>query len=119
AIGRLAVPAALARALAAADYVLIRDTLERRIARIAATYRGEPRAHLMAAVARLESQVGSGVAHRAQTALLYGDVAGAVGALLPYYDRAYAHQLEACPGRLLASIEVGDRSPADLAGLCC
>ena len=118
ALGDLAVPPPLARVLAAADYVLLRDTLERRITRIVGTYRGEPRAQLIEAVARLEPRVGGAAANRAQAALLHGDVAPAVAALLPYYDRVYAHHLEACPGRRLATIDVGDRSPADIAGQC-
>jgi tRNA 2-selenouridine synthase len=118
AIGGLAVPPELARVLAAADYVLLRDTLERRIARITVTYRSEPRAELIEAVARLEARVGRAAAARAQRALLHDDVEQAVAALLPYYDRAYAHQLEACGGRLLTTIDATDRTPAQIAEQC-
>jgi tRNA 2-selenouridine synthase len=116
-LGRLAVPPALASALSAADYVLLRDTLERRVARIVATYRKEPRVELIAAVARLRARLGAS-AERAQAALLQGDVAGAVASLLWYYDRAYAHHLGSCPGRARALIDVGDRPLEEIADQC-
>src|SRR5262245_54467185 len=54
AIGRLALPRALAAALAAADHIVLSDAFERRVARIAGAYRDLPRADLIAAVARIE-----------------------------------------------------------------
>jgi tRNA 2-selenouridine synthase len=116
-LGRLALPPALACALGAADYVLLRDTTERRIARIVAMYRKEPRADLIEAVARLRPRLGAS-ADRAQAALLQGDIAGAVAAVLGYYDRAYAHHLDSCPGRALAVIDVGDRPLDEIADQC-
>jgi tRNA 2-selenouridine synthase len=118
ALGSLAVPPTVVEAIATADYILLRDTLAHRIARIAETYSAAPRADLIAAVARLEPRLGHPAASLAQAALLDGDLRRAVAALLPYYDRAYAHQLACCPGRPLATIDVTDRSPAELAARC-
>jgi len=118
AIGSLAVPRELAAALAAADHIVLRDAFERRVARIAAAYRDLPRADLIAAVARIEPRAGRAAARHAQAALLAGDLTAAVAAVLPYYDRAYAHQLAGCPGRTLATLEVGDLAPAELAERC-
>jgi hypothetical protein len=96
----------------------LRDTLERRIARIAAAYAAQPRAELIEALERLAPRVGRPVADRAQAALLDGNVTRAVAALLPYYDGAYAHQLAACPGRALAIIDIAHRSFAEVAAKC-
>jgi len=118
AIGRLAVPHDLVAAIAAADHIVLRDAFERRVARIAGAYSDLPRADLIAAVARIEPRAGRAAARLAQTALLAGDLPAAVAAILPYYDRAYAHQLVACPGTTLATIEVGDLAPVRLAERC-
>ena len=118
ALGSLAVPPGLTRQLTAADYILLRDTFEHRVERIAAAYRELPRAPLMEATARLEGRIGSRRADHAQSAWLRGDVAAAVAALLPYYDAAYAHQLQASPGHALATIDVGGRTPEQVADAC-
>jgi tRNA 2-selenouridine synthase len=118
ALGSLAVPPELTRQLSAADHILLRDKLEHRIERIVATYRERSRAALMEGVARLESRIGRRRADRAQSALLRGDVASAVAALLPYYDAAYAHQLQSCSGHALATIDVGERTPDEIADRC-
>jgi len=65
----------------------------------------------MEATARLAGRIGARVADRAQSAWLRGDVTAAVAALLPYYDAAYAHQLQASPGHALATIDVGAKDP--------
>jgi tRNA 2-selenouridine synthase len=115
ALGRLAIPHWLRQVIASSDYILLQDTLETRLARIVATYELERSADLVAAIATLEHRVGKAIVDQAHSAVLKGDLSRAAGALLPYYEAAYSHQIARCSGRLIATIDVGGQPPTHIA----
>jgi tRNA 2-selenouridine synthase len=115
ALGRLAIPRWLRQVIASSDYILLKDTLEMRLARIVATYEREPRVDLVAAIATLERRIGKATADQAHSAVLKGNLSRAAATLLPYYEAAYSHQIARCSGRLIAMIDVGERPPTHTA----
>ena len=44
-----------------------------------------------------------------------GDLSRAAAALLPYYEAAYSHQIARCSGRFIATIDVGEQPPTQIA----
>lgn len=91
-LGSVRIPEEVHDRIARAPYVKLYDSLEGRIDRLTALYASAPVEALVQATRRIAPRLQSGRAAQVERALAAGDLRRAVATVLPYYDRAYAHQ---------------------------
>ena len=118
-LGSVGLPDALELRIVAAAWLDLVATDAERVARIVAGYAAITTDELYGAVRRLRTRLGTRAARTVEVALRDGRRDDSVRALLPYYDRAYAHQ-RAELGPPLATIAAPDddaRAAAVLAAL--
>lgn len=113
-LGSVGVPPALQHRLRDAPWIELAAPLATRIARTRALHAGVGDDALVAAAERLRRRLGAAEVEAVQARVRAGDRDGAIAALLPYYDRAYAHRRAGVAHPPLARIDAG--SIADAAG---
>lgn len=114
-IGSVGLPTGFWQHLVHADWVRLRAPIDLRIERIVATYSHIPTPVLLGALQRLQGRLGLPSAGRIQQAIERGEWREAVCALLSYYDRAYAYQMNQVRGHRLFTVDMADRSSDEVA----
>ena len=92
-IGHVTVPPELYRLMLAAPLVLFSLAAEARLERLVAEYGGFGTEELAAAFAKIAKRLGDGYP-RARGCLADGDVAGAAGIAMAYYDKCYTRSIK-------------------------
>ncbi len=108
-IGSVGVPPELAAELRRAPVVELRTPFEERVSRLVATYGSASEDTLLAALERSRRRLGDGVTDEAAAYLRDGDVRAAVGALLPWFDRAYRRRIVSYGRRDVLAVLRGPR----------
>jgi tRNA 2-selenouridine synthase len=105
-IGSLPIPDAFYAQMRLAPLVVLRVPFEARVAQLAVEYGQHDPELLSAAIGRISRKLGLERANRAQEAIRRGDMDTMVREALHYYDRTYAHGLEARRNRGVPIMEV-------------
>jgi tRNA 2-selenouridine synthase len=114
-LGRVWLPDDLQRHMSEADGVLLSVSRERRVARLLAEYGTLSAATLLDGVARLAPRLGAARAEELRVLIETTQLARTAALLLDYYDALYAHQLSRRAGRVVTTINVGERSVDEIA----
>jgi tRNA 2-selenouridine synthase len=121
-LGGVGVPPTVLLRMRAAVHVLIDTPSIARVSRLAREYRRVPAADLAAAIRRLVPRIGHSTATAALDAVTRHDTEAAVTAVLPFYDRAYAHRFTRTGSTVLGRVDGTDadraaKTIAHIAGL--
>jgi tRNA 2-selenouridine synthase len=112
-LGSVGVPPSLFLRMRAAARVLLDTPRAARLSRLVTEYGGMPARDLAAAIRRLVPRIGRSEAASALNAVARGDIEAAIAAVLPFYDRAYAHRFALAEPVVLRCV---DGTDADRAG---
>lgn len=105
-IGRCRLPKALFEQMQQAPVVVLERPRAERVEALVAVYGPQGRQGLLEATERLQRRLGPQRTSAALAMIHSGDLAGACGVILDYYDRCYNHELSQRPAPL-ANLPVG------------
>ena len=113
-IGRCRLPKALFDQMQEAPVVVLERPRHERVAALVEVYGPQGQQGLLEATERLQRRLGSQRTNSAKAMISDGDMAGACGVILDYYDRCYNHELNQRP-EPLARLPVGGLDPETVA----